>query len=124
MRCVSMKHILLAVLILSGTFLSTSAAAAEKGVSAERGKLLFNNPKLGTIGSSCNTCHGDGRGLESTFTKKQWLIDGKAFDNLEAAVNSCITMGLKGKPLNVKSDDMQSIIFYIKSLGIERNLMK
>jgi cytochrome c len=116
--------ILFSVLFLVGTFIAVSTAADGVGISVERGKLLFNDPKLGTIGLSCNTCHGEGKGLESAFTKKQWLIDGNAYDTLEAAVNSCITMGLRGKPLNVKSGDIQSMIIYIKSLGIERNLMK
>lgn len=119
-----MKNILFLILLLSGMLFGMSTAVAEEDVSVERGKLLFNDPKLGTTGSSCNTCHGEGKGLESAFTKKQWLIAGKAYDTLESAVNSCITSGLKGKPLNVKSDDMQSITLYIKGLGIARNLMK
>lgn len=119
-----MRHIFFVVLFLSVILVGMSTAFAAEGVSVERGKFLFNDPKLGTIGLSCNTCHGEGKGLESAFTKKQWLIDGKAFDTLEAAVNHCIATGLQGKPLNVKSNDMQSLTGYIKSLGIVRNLMK
>jgi len=119
-----MKNILFIILFLSGTFLGMGTVVAGEGVSVERGKLLFNDSKLGTTGSSCNTCHGEGKGLESAFTKKQWLIAGKAYDTLESAVNSCIMSGLRGKPLKVNSDDMQSITLYIKSIGIGRNLMK
>lgn len=124
MRYFDGKGSFIIALLLMGAFPGTSMAAVESGVSAERGKILFNDPKLGTTGSSCNTCHGDGKGLESAFTKKQWLIDGKAFDTIEAAVNACITVGLRGKPLQAGSDDMQSLIVYIKSAGIERHLMK
>ncbi len=119
-----MKKSLVSVLFLCGMFIATSSFAAQGGPSVERGKALFNDTKLGTNGPSCNTCHADGRGLESTFTKKQWIVDGKAFNSLEGAINSCIVTGLRGKPLHVNSDDMQSIVFYIKSVGIERNLLK
>ena len=119
-----MKKNFFALLFLSCVVLVINTAFSGEGVSVERGKLLFNDQMLGTTGLTCNTCHGEGKGLESSFTKKQWLIDGKAFDTIEAAVNACITTGLKGKPLNVRSDDMQSMTGYIKSLGIVRNLMK
>ncbi len=81
--------------------------AAHHDASVEKGKALFNDPKLGTSGQSCGTCHPNGKGLEKSAAK---------IKNLEDAVNNCITKPLKGKALDVKSSDMQSIVMYIKSL--------
>ncbi len=106
----SVNVLLLAALFSAGT-------AAGEGASVEKGKMLFNSPELGTTGSSCNTCHAGGRGLEYTANKKQWITEGTAHDTLEGAVNYFITKALHGKPLDVKSTEMQSLVLYIKSLG-------
>jgi cytochrome c len=37
--------------------------------------------------------------------------------DLEVIINSCITGSLKGKALEVKSVDMQSLVLYIKSFA-------
>jgi cytochrome c5 len=85
----------------------------------EKGKALFNDPALGggTSGRSCNTCHPGGKGLEGVGTKKEWTTPAGTDKTLEGAVNTCITMALKGKPLDVKSEQMKGIIAYLKSLG-------
>ena len=82
------------------------AFGAQQGASLEKGKALFNDPKLGTTGKSCNDCHPGGKGAEKAAGKK----------DLEDIVNGCITQGLKGKALDVKSEEMQSLILYLKSL--------
>lgn len=96
----------------------SSGAMAMKHTAEERGKALFNDPKLGggTSGSSCNTCHPDGKGLEGVATKKEWRTPGGRHKSLEEAVNVCVTMALKGKALDVKSEQMKDIIAYLKSL--------
>ena len=91
--------------------------AASEGASIEKGKALFNDVLLGTTGSSCNTCHMNGRGLEAAATKKQWLRSVKAYTTLEGLVNGCITSAFHGKALDVKSVEMQSIVLYLKSLA-------
>lgn len=83
--------------------------AMQHEASVEKGKALFNDPKLGTTGKSCNDCHAGGKGAEKAAAKK----------DLENTVNQCITQGLKGKALDVKSVEMQSMVLYIKSLGGE-----
>ncbi|MCX7794806.1 MAG: hypothetical protein N2257_10465 [Thermodesulfovibrionales bacterium] len=83
----------------------------------EKGKALFNDPKLGTTGKSCNSCHPDGKGLEQAGTKKEFNVMGKKQKSLEEAVNFCIEMALKGKPLDPKSQEMADIVAYIKSLS-------
>jgi hypothetical protein len=71
---------------------------------------LFNDSKLGTAGKSCNTCHKDGKGMVKAAAKK----------DLEDTINSCITGALKGKALDVKSVDMQSLVLYIKSFSADK----
>ncbi len=83
----------------------------------EKGKKLFNDPKLGTSGKSCNSCHSGGQGLEGAASKKEFNIMGKTQKSLEEAINFCIEMALKGKPLDPKSKEMQDMVAYIKSLS-------
>ena len=96
------------VLVLFTVLLGASMAIAmQHEASLEKGKALFNDPKLGTTGKSCNDCHPGGKGTEKAAAKS----------DLERIVNSCITHSIKGKELDVKSVEMQSIVLYIKSLG-------
>lgn len=80
-----------------------------------KGKALFNDPKFSgtTAGKSCNSCHPDGKGLEKAAEKKDF---GKMGKSLEEAVNFCVGMMLKGKPIDAKSADMANIVAYIKSV--------
>jgi hypothetical protein len=73
--------------------------------SIERGKILFNDPKLGgsTNDKSCNSCHPGGKGLEKA-------------DVTPDTVNLCIKKPLAGKPLDNDSQEMKDIIAYIQSL--------
>lgn len=110
------NRLLVAPVLLTAFLIAGSALAAEKP-SVEKGKALFNDPKLGTTGSSCNTCHAGGEGLEDTANETEWTTGGKTHKTLEDALNACITAGLQGKALDVKSVEMQSLVLYIKSLG-------
>ncbi|MGE5174464.1 MAG: c-type cytochrome [Betaproteobacteria bacterium] len=103
MKCVTVV-VILALVVAFGAGI---AFASSQEASAEKGKALFNDPKLGTSGKSCNTCHPDGKGLEKAGAKS----------DLESTINGCITIPLKGKALDVKSVEMQSLVLYIKSLG-------
>lgn len=105
-----------AVIILS--FALTCAFAFAAG-NAERGKKLFSDPKLSgaTTGKSCETCHPNGRGLEETGGKTMWHMMGKKYNSLEAVINYDIETALHGKPLDPKSQEMEDIVAYIKSLG-------
>ncbi len=82
-------------------------AAADQTGSIDKGKAMFNDPKLGTNGKTCNDCHLNGKGLENAASKQ----------NLEQILNGCITQGLKGKPLDVKSPEMESLVSYVKSFS-------
>jgi mono/diheme cytochrome c family protein len=96
---------------------STTVLTASPAASIEKGKALFNDIGLGTTGSSCNTCHMNGKGLEAAAVRKQWIRSDKTYTTLEGLVNGCITTGLRGKALDVRSVEMQSIVLYIRSLA-------
>ncbi len=103
-----MEGVKTVVLVLFTVLLGTTMAIAmQHEASLEKGKALFNDPKLGTTGKSCNDCHPGGKGAEKAAAK----------NDIEGIVNSCITHSVKGKALDVKSVEMQSIVLYIKSLG-------
>ncbi len=99
-----LKLVLFSVISLSLIFSLTAAANVEKG------KALFNDPKLGggTAGLSCNSCHPDGKGLEKAADKKD--------TDLEKMVNLCIKNALKGNGIDTRSADMADLISYIKSV--------
>lgn len=103
------------VSLMAGCFIFSVAFAAGD---AERGKALFNDPKLagGTTGKSCGSCHPNGKGLENTTDKKEWKIMGKKYKNLEGAINYDVEKALHGKALDPKSQEIADIIEYIKSL--------
>jgi cytochrome c peroxidase len=103
-----MKAAIIAILLV---FAVVSAGditfAAQSEATIEKGTVLFNDPKLGTNGKSCNFCHPNGKGLEKSGSSPD-LVD---------TINGCITIPLKGKALDPKSVEMQSLVLYIKSLG-------
>jgi cytochrome c5 len=100
------------VVLLLGASMVIAAGDVDKG------KSLFNDPSLGdgTAGRSCNTCHPGGKGLEGVGLKKEWKTPGGMHKTIEEAVNTCIVMALKGKPLDVRSEQMQALVSYLKSL--------
>ncbi len=103
-----MKWYKMMFVVLLAFVVSAGAAFAMKHeATAEKGKALFNDPKLGTNGKTCNDCHRNGSGLENAADRK----------DLEGMVNGCITVNLKGKPLKPKSVQMQSLLLYLRSIG-------
>jgi cytochrome c5 len=106
------------IAVIAVVMLASSSVLAMHHTPEDRGKALFNDPKLGggTSGNSCNTCHPNGKGLEGVGSKKEWKNPGGTFKSLEEAVNVCIEMALKGKPLDVNSEQMKDLISYLKSL--------
>ncbi len=97
--------VLMALLFL---FVASPAISAMKHEpTIEKGKLLFNNPKLGTNGKTCNDCHKEGAGTEQAAER----------NDLENIVNGCIKANLKGKALKPKSVEMQSLLLYIRNVA-------
>jgi cytochrome c peroxidase len=74
------------------------------GGNVERGKQLFSDPKLGTNGKSCNTCHPDGKGLE------------KAGADIEGTIQACIQKALQGKLLATDSQEIKDLAAYVRSV--------
>ncbi len=89
-----------------------AVATAGEGPSLERGKELFTARMLGTNGKSCAGCHPGGKKLEKAATY--------ADDDLAEIINTCIRKPLAGKPLPTDSDDMKSMIIYIRTFGASR----
>lgn len=91
-------------LLTIGWFVVSAFAAGD----AAKGKVLFNDPHFaqGTAGMSCNSCHPNGKGLESAADKK----------NLPAIINNCIENALKGKAIDSHSAQMADLVAYIDSL--------
>ncbi len=108
-----MKKILLVVTFL----IITAGISFADSKLIERGKQLFNDPQLGKTGSSCNTCHPNGKGLEKSASKKEFSVMGKPVKSLEEVINFCITSAMKGKALDKNSQDMKALVAYIKSLA-------
>ena len=103
-----MEGVKTVALVLFTILLGTGMAiAVQQEASLEKGKALFNDPKRGTTGKSCKDCHPGGKGVEKAAAK----------NDIERIVNACITHSIKGKALDVKSVEMQSIVLYIKSFG-------
>ena len=105
-----MKSFTIVLAILVGV----GMAFAAEGPSIDKGKALFNDPKLGTTGKSCNSCHLDGKGALQAA--------GKA--DLDRIINACITHSIKGKALDPQSMEMQSMILYLKSLSAKKPATK
>jgi cytochrome c peroxidase len=106
-----MKDVTIAFLFILAAALGTGIAfAAQQEASIEKGKALFSDPKLGTSGKSCSTCHPDGKGLTHAGEKS----------DLARIVNNCIAVPLKGKPLDPESVEMKSLLLYVKSFGAKK----
>ena len=117
-----MKILKISLLSLMAVALVFSLAFAAGNV--EKGKALFNDPKFagGTAGKSCVSCHPDGKDLEKAGMKKEWKTPAGPAKTLEEAINLCIVNALKGKALDPKSEEMQDIVAYIKSLEKKKKM--
>ena len=104
-------------MVVTGLFSAHAFAAG----SVEKGKALFNDPKLGggTSGSSCNTCHPGGKGLEKATEKgkREWKNPAGTWLNLEDANNVCIMMAMKGKAIDPMGKEMKDLVAYLKSVA-------
>jgi cytochrome c len=99
----------LAITALFVPALLAPMAMAGEGPSKQMGKELFESPKLGSNGKRCADCHQEGKGL-----KKAASYDP---DDLGIIINQCIRGPLEGKGLDNSSNEMKSLIIYIRSLS-------
>ncbi len=84
------------------------SAAAIESPNRELGEKLFNWEALGSNGKSCSTCHPGGKGLEEIG----------AYDDgmLMEMINFCIRDALKGEMLTPDSQELESMLIYLRSL--------
>ncbi len=104
------------------------------------GKALFNDPKLGSNGQTCNSCHPNGTttGGESEIAKKmghgpyklpipslvgaaarfpKYKVPNDRVITLEVMNNNCIRMFMKGKRLPLDSPESYLLAQYVTSLS-------
>jgi hypothetical protein len=104
---IGMKRMI--VILVAVGAMTTAVMAAEAGKDpVARGAELFKNAKLGTNGKTCATCHPDGTRLEEAASYGD--------DQLAKVINRCIEKALSGKPIPVDSDNMTSMIKYIRAV--------
>ena len=113
----TMRKNMVALLIVLTLATAMTCIVAAQTSPEERGKALFNNPEFAGGKRACNSCHPNGKGLETAGTKSSFTIMGGQQGSLAEAVNVCIVNANKGKAIGVDSPEMQEIISYIKSLG-------
>ena len=111
--------IILRLLSITVVIVLSTRAFADGDV--KRGETLFNNSKLSgsSFGVSCNTCHPQGKGLEHSCSvgKTTWSSCAGERNSLEDSIKTCILVANKGQPIELKSQEMNDLIAYIKSLA-------
>lgn len=105
--------VLTSAIVMVGTLSLAYAANIEKG------KALFESPTLGggTTGKSCITCHSGGEGFDADlFDRKTFTIMDMEKNSVEDVINVCIERPLGGVAIDPKSEEMQDLISYMKTL--------
>jgi cytochrome c len=93
--------------IVAILIIAVSAWAFEGNI--ERGRELFNSKTLGTNQKSCASCHPKGSKLQKAASYNDKRLAG--------IVNGCIEGMLAGKPLPPASEDMASLISYLRTFA-------
>jgi cytochrome c len=94
------------VVVLSVLFIASFAYATEKpGI--DLGEKLFQSESLGSNGKSCSSCHSGGKGLQEI----------SSYDDatLKEMINFCIRDALKGEMIGLDSNEMNSLLSYLRS---------
>lgn len=100
-----MKRWLTAGILLGMTVV---AGLATEGPTAAMGQTLFTSVALGSNDKSCASCHPDGKGLDEIG----------AYDDqmLKEMINFCIRDALKGKMFALESQELDSMLLYLRTL--------
>ncbi|BCR04840.1 c-type cytochrome [Desulfuromonas versatilis] len=97
-------------ILLSAAMLLAAASWswAVESPNVELGKKLYEWQGLGSNGKSCSSCHPGGKGLEEI----------SAYDDgmLMEMINFCIRDALKGEMLAPQSQELESMLLYLRSL--------
>ena len=110
------KQIWLAAILT--IFLAAGIASAAGKSSAEKGKEMFNDPKLGGSAndSSCNSCHAGGKGLENAAEKKKFtkLINFELTVLLDTHNDTFNDWGVKTLPTSFLIDANGQIRYWVR----------
>ena len=101
----------------------------ELAASVARGKALFNDPRLGTSGMTCSSCHMEGGTVDGGMGEmkvgafddlagqfpKYWGMSGRVM-TLDQAVNFCVVNPLQGTALAWDSQDLTDLVAYCASV--------
>ena len=103
-------------MLLAGAFFVPAAYSADPSLLAE-GKKLFE--WKAPNGRSCVGCHVNGKLLENTANKTQWVLMGVKFKKIEDVINLCTEnpMGLNSKKHANDSREMKALKAYVFSLS-------
>lgn len=103
-----MKAILVTAIGCALFIAGQSAAAGDPELQA-RGATLFASPQLGTTGTSCTSCHPDGRRLQGAIDATD--------SELATTINQCIAGPLKGKAIAPDSIEMKALMLQVRALA-------
>lgn len=94
----------------AGVLLAVTAGmvTATEGPTVTMGEILFTSTTLGSNGKSCSSCHPGGKGLAEIG----------AYDDatLREMINFCIRDALKGKMFALESQELDSLLLYLRTL--------
>jgi mono/diheme cytochrome c family protein len=88
--------------------MTATAGPATEGPTVAMGQALFESTALGSNGKSCASCHPAGKGLEEIG----------AYDDpvLKEMINFCIRDALEGKMFALDSQELDSMLLYLRTL--------
>lgn len=88
--------------------LTGGMATATEGPTVAMGEILFTSTTLGSNGKSCSSCHPGGKGLAEIG----------AYDDatLGEMINFCIRDALAGGMLAPESQELESMLLYLRTL--------
>ena len=89
-------------------------AVRDMDVLMNTAEKLWNDPKLGTAGVSCATCHPDGMGLKAEPFPRHMKMANDIL-TLDQMINFCMTNPMKGKALQWNSTEMTALAAYVKA---------
>ncbi len=86
----------------------------------EKGKLLWNDTKLGTSGTSCASCHPNGALLDAKPYPRHIKMTGDIV-TLDQMINFCMTNPMKAKPLVWNSQKLTALAAYVTEQTLKKN---
>lgn len=95
-------------LLALATPLGISTSSAMEKPNLSMGEQLFSATELGENGKSCASCHPEGKGLEELAAYDD--------DMLREMINFCIRDAQQGMMLPIDSQEIESMLIYLRSL--------